>query len=267
MVREYGTPPYKLAVVHGGPGALGSLGEVAQRLSEYMGVLEPIQSKHDIEGMISELDGQLSRFGEEPVFLLGHSWGAWLCTLYAAQHPQKVKGLLLVGSGPWEDRYVPLIMQRRLQRLTQTERAEFETILRELEDGGTGDKNQQMARLGALVEKADNVDVLTKREVEDMELDGEMYAQVWPQAAAMRRDGRLLQSLARVRCPVCILHGRYDPHPIEGVVEPMERQGVHLETHLMEQCGHAPFQERHAREEFYRLVLEFLSRQSQGENE
>ena len=48
MVRLYGDVPYKVVLVHGGPGAIGSLKGFARELSEItkIGVVEAIQSKY-----------------------------------------------------------------------------------------------------------------------------------------------------------------------------------------------------------------------------
>ena len=51
-LRIYGRKPYAIAVVHGGPGAPGSIAPVARELSKDMGVLEPLQTKDSLEGQI-----------------------------------------------------------------------------------------------------------------------------------------------------------------------------------------------------------------------
>ena len=56
--------------------------------------------------------------------LIGHSWGAWLSCLVAANHPQLVRKMILIGP-PFEEKYVPLLRENRLKRLTPEERAEF----------------------------------------------------------------------------------------------------------------------------------------------
>lgn len=43
-VRLYGGKPYKAAVVHGGPGALGTVAAIARVLSKDLGVIEPLQT-------------------------------------------------------------------------------------------------------------------------------------------------------------------------------------------------------------------------------
>ena len=50
--RKYGTSPYQVAVIHGGPGAPGYMAPVARELSNKLGVLEPIQTCDTIQGQI-----------------------------------------------------------------------------------------------------------------------------------------------------------------------------------------------------------------------
>ena len=47
-VRVHGKKPYRAAVVHGGPGAIGSAAGLAKGLAEYCGVMEPLQSEHTV---------------------------------------------------------------------------------------------------------------------------------------------------------------------------------------------------------------------------
>ena len=54
-LRLYGKKPFIIAVVHGGPGARGSVALVAKEMSQYFGVLEPLQTKTTVEGQVDEL--------------------------------------------------------------------------------------------------------------------------------------------------------------------------------------------------------------------
>jgi hypothetical protein len=53
--RVYGKAPYRVAVIHGGPGAPGEMAPVARELSVMRGVLEPLQIMTTIEGQVEEL--------------------------------------------------------------------------------------------------------------------------------------------------------------------------------------------------------------------
>src|SRR5512133_2014996 len=103
--RKYGNPPYTAAVIHGGPGAAGEMAPAAKVISEYCGVLEPMQTKSNIAGQAAELHDILSKNARLPVVLAGHSWGAWLSIIYAAEQPAAVKKISLISSGPFEQSY------------------------------------------------------------------------------------------------------------------------------------------------------------------
>ena len=83
-LRKYGKTPYKIAVIHGGPGAGGEMAPVARELASGWGVLEPLQTSASLEGQIEELKTVLEKNGDLPITLVGFSWGAWLGFIFAA---------------------------------------------------------------------------------------------------------------------------------------------------------------------------------------
>ena len=56
QVRTYGKAPFRVAVLHGGPGAPGGMAPVAKELSKKYGVLEPLQYANSLQGQIQELE-------------------------------------------------------------------------------------------------------------------------------------------------------------------------------------------------------------------
>jgi pimeloyl-ACP methyl ester carboxylesterase len=268
--RTYGTPPFRVAVIHGGPGAGGEMAPVARELSARRGVLEPIQTATTLDGQVEELRALLEEHGAPPLALAGYSWGAWLALIVAARHPSLVGKLILMSSGPFEARYVAALHETRMRRLDPEERAEFCALLEALGDPAADrehpadgkhpadtehpvDKDAALARLGALVHKSDAYDPLPDR-AETVGLRGEVFAGVWAEAAEMRGSGALLALLGRLRCPVAAIHGRYDPHPAEGVRAPLAAARPDASFTLLERCGHTPWLERQARAAFYKTL-------------
>lgn len=76
--------------------------------------------------------------------------------MYAAKYPQRVKKIILVGSGPFEVKYVSEIAINRIKHLSDAERAEFDELLKRLNSGKEIEKGRLLERLGALVNKSDN---------------------------------------------------------------------------------------------------------------
>lgn len=251
-LRSYGKPPYLLALLHGGPGARGSLAGAARELGKHRGVWEPLQTRRDIPELVEELCEQLAP-ADQPLTLAGHSWGAWLGILYAALFPQRVKHLVLISCPPLTDAFVPQILQRRLALLTPQEAANCRQALSVLEQHAPGDKAQALETVHTLTQKTD---FIAPCAYDDrlLELDEKQYAAVWPQAVRLRSSGKLLEAAKKVVCPVSVLHGAQDPHPVQGVLEPLRSCGITPQSLVWEKCGHSPFAETYAREEFYRFL-------------
>jgi pimeloyl-ACP methyl ester carboxylesterase len=258
--RSYGARPYTVAVVHGGPGAGGEMAPVARELARTRGVLEPIQTALSLQGQIDELRDLLRQHADLPVALIGYSWGAWLSYLVAAYHPMLVRKLVLVSSGPFEQRYVGALSETRLARLSQDERTEWRQTIARLQDPSTSDKDAALGRLGALASKTDAYDPLPRGSLNSDRIgaQGDIFHNVWQAAAQIREDGTLLALAHQIRCPVVAIHGDYDPHPARGVEEPLS---AHLEDFaflLLKQCGHTPWLERQARDQFYQALEQAL---------
>jgi pimeloyl-ACP methyl ester carboxylesterase len=226
---------------------------VARELSRDIGVLEPLQTAASVDGQVAELAVMLYKSATPPVTLIGWSWGAWLALLTTARHPGLVERIILVGSGPFEAHYAGAIMPTRLSRLAPDERRELDALLCALAAPACDDRDATLARLGALLSGADAYDPLPTPG-QAVAFQGDIYCAVWDEAEALRRSGRLLALAATVRCPVLAIHGDYDPHPAQGVCEPLSRVVDDFRFVLLERCGHDPWIERHARDRFYGIV-------------
>jgi len=256
-LRKYGNKPFPVAVIHGGPGAPGEMAPVARELSSIMGVLEPLQTAATLEGQVRELKAVLAKNAALPVTLIGFSWGALLSFIFAARYPSLVRKLILIGSAPYEEKYALNITQARLSRLSERERERALSLMQTLSDLSIADKNTPLARLGKLLSKADSYDPLPYDD-EVLECRYDVFQGVWGQASELRSSGELLKLGKRIKCPVVAVHGDYDPHPFQGIVEPLSRTLKDFRFILLEKCGHRPWLERNARDRFYNILKQEL---------
>jgi len=129
--RTYGKEPYRIVVIHGGPGAPGGMAYVAGKLSDKFGVIEPFQTSDTIRGQVEELHSILKdNCVRPPVKLVGHSWGAWLAFIFAAEFPDFVDRLILISAGAFEEKYNAGLMKIRLGRLKRNEADEAQNLMR-----------------------------------------------------------------------------------------------------------------------------------------
>ncbi len=255
MVRLYGKAPYKIVLVHGGPGAIGSLKGFAQELAELsqIGVVETLQSKYSIAELIEELYIQIKDNCSNKVTLIGHSWGAWLVAFLAEKYPELIEHLILIGSGPLEDKYVSEIGTRRFQNLS----AEDGAILQRLIDNQATDED--MEKIPNIFEKTDNYCLESREEHKADKTDSEMHNKVWSEAAKLRTSGKLLKSFQNIKNKIYLIQGKVDPHPVKGVTIPLQENGVLCETYVLEKCGHSPFMEKYAKDEFYKILTQVIA--------
>ena len=243
--------PYHLVLLHGGPGAIGSLKPLPEELAVRYGVLEPFQSKRDIGALVDELFEQVTEEVGLPVVLVGHSWGAWLALFFAVQHKECVEKVILIGCPPFEEKYVPLIMQRRMERLSVQGQADFRQLL-----GHAHLSDDEFLRLEDLVARTDNYHVEVSGN--DFQPDLSAYEQVWNEAAAFRSSNGFAGLLPNVSVPICVIHGEEDPYPLVGVTAPLEQASVHYVLRTLPHCGHSPFLEVEAKGDFYNALYEMI---------
>ena len=258
--KKHGNPPYRVVVVHGGPGAAGEMAPVARHIATRLGVLEPHQTALSLEAQVSELRDVIVNQGDPPLFLVGFSWGAWLSFLVAAKHPELVKKLILIGSGPFREEYAGGIFQTRLDRMEEDEKMEALALSRFIFEGSAEGDRLVFDRVASLFTKADAYEPMPDDPDLSPQLDlrPDIFQAVWKQAAEWRRSGRLLAQGKLIRCPVVAIHGDFDPHPAEGVRAPLAAVLNDFHFELLEHCGHRPWIERHARDKFYQVLMKEL---------
>jgi pimeloyl-ACP methyl ester carboxylesterase len=252
-IKKHGVPPFRVLVIHGGPGAAGELTPLAKELARFISILEPFQTRSSIEELIAELNEQVSRYAEIPVILVGHSWGAWLSYLYCSEYNEKVKKLILISSGPFDSGYAGDIINVRVQRLSDTNKKRLFGLIEQLNDPAEENKNELFRQVGEMLYSADAFDPILEG-YPVIQYDYDNYLCVWNEAQEWRESGRLLTAAAGITCPVVAIHGDFDPHPAAGVREPLAARLKDFRFHLLRNCGHHPWEEKLARDEFFDIM-------------
>lgn len=253
-VRIYGEPPFEVAVLHGGPGAPGYMAPVARELARTVGVIEPLQTKDSLDGQIEELREQVTDHADFPVTLIGSSWGAVLALFLAAREPDLVRKLILIGSAVFDAENSSRIEGIRIGRLDDNGRRRYAEIMTEMETASSEDRKRLMSEWGEMLFDTDVFDPLTD-DLEIIEVQHNIFGNVWPEFVALRdRPGYLASEFSRIDVPTAVIHGEYDPHPIEGIRPFLERCLFQVRFYLLPRCGHYPWIERNARTRFFEIL-------------
>jgi proline iminopeptidase len=218
-------PP--VVLVHGGPGightylrqGMDELAEAGFELIYYDqrgsgGTPLGDPDRVTFAGGIEDLDRLRRELGLEQLNLVGHSFGAVLALLYAAEHPERVRSLLLCNTAP---PFEPALQATWMSNMEKRTRAEDQAEMKRIEeseafrrrDPATVERyfklryapffrdreNMEQATLGFNPNTAANVVEAWERTFRDLE------------------EHDPVGSLAKVRCPTLVLHGEHDPVP------------------------------------------------------
>jgi len=253
-IRRWGQGPYAVAVIHGGPGAPGEVAPLARELSSACGVLEPFQTAKTLDGQVRELREVLESEGAVPCTLIGFSYGAILSYLCAARYPELSKKLILVGCAPFEEQYAARITETRLSRLSVEQREKVAEFERFLSNPKAADKHEVFFRMGKLLAEADTLNPI-QTEDEMIRCQYDIFEPVWGEVRGLRQSGTLLAMGRSIQCPVVAIHGDYDPHPVEGVREPLSKVIRTFRCITLKNCGHRPWIEQDAIDPFYSALI------------
>ncbi|MBI9034576.1 MAG: alpha/beta hydrolase [Bacteroidales bacterium] len=257
--KTYGNSPYRIVLVHGGPGALGSLEPLALELSKEHGIIEALQTRTSIMGLLDELLEIVKQNTEGPIILVGHSWGAWLSLIFTSEYPELIEKLILIGAGSFDESYSKEISETRMDRLSRFDQHLFDRLLLQLNNPKNKNKDVTFKRLSKIIQKADSHKLInTSNDRTVCRFD--LFKSIWPEANQMRKSGELLKDVHKIKCPVIAIHGDYDPHLWEGVHNPLKQLLDDFQFHLLEKCGHEPWNEECAREQFFQIINQYICR-------
>jgi pimeloyl-ACP methyl ester carboxylesterase len=217
-VRKHAGAAGPVVVLHGGPGAPGSVAGLATDLAGDFEVWEPLQRRSGEVGLtVDRHVNDLHDVAPHPALIVGHSWGAMLGLSYAACYPKLVRALALVGCGTYN----------------QASRDEYERRVNATSDASGSER---------------------KRVPEDPAGHEETWRDVLRRQAA----GVEPQSFAAIRAPVLMLHGAEDPHPGEMIRDSLLPYIPRLEYVGIAHCGHEPWREGPGRAPFLAALRAWL---------
>ena len=210
-------------VLHGGPGAQGSADALARGLaSRGLDVIAPAQRRSgDVPLTVARHIEDLRALVGGGEALVGASWGAMLALAFAAAHTELAGPIALVGCGTFD----------------RVARARFQANL----DAGM--------RYDVDADPPDRTP-----------FDQRGNDETWSDMLRLQDAGVYPAAFAAITSPVMMLHGADDPHPGAMIRDGLARWIPRLEYREFARCGHEPWRERGARDEFFAALVDYLER-------
>ncbi len=261
-VRRYGTSGPLVIVLHGGPAAVGEAAPLARGLADSFRVIEPWQrgsgdepltvARHvaDLRNLI-EVEGSIAT----PA-LVGESWGAMLALAYAAAHPDAAGPLALVACGTFDKASRATIVATLEARTDRDLRERLEGL-----DDEIPDPDERLKRRYDLLSPLYDYSPIREDGCEENfaePFDVRAHTETWNDMVRLQEEGIYPGAFSSITSPVLMLHGAYDPHPGQMIRASLEQHIPHLEYREFDRCGHRPWAEKHARDEFFAVLRDWL---------
>jgi len=254
-VRTYGTSGPQVIVLHGGPGACGSMAQVARGLADSYRVLEPFQrgSAMTVAAHVADLHQVVESCKDSfAPALVGHSWGAMLALAYAAEHPTMVGPIVLACSGTFDLPSRQRFGENMNKRMNQEMRDRLERLKQ------MTDPNERFRALGDFTMELYSYDLAsTDQEIDESEPGAN--SETWDDMVRLQGEGVYPAAFAAIKSPVLMLHGAADPHPGEMIRASLAPYLPQLEYREWDRCGHYPWLEKATREDFYVVLRKWLA--------
>jgi proline iminopeptidase len=208
---------------------------------------------------IADIERIRQILGDDKLILIGHSWGGFLASLYAAEFPEHVEALILVSPAntlvmPQPEADSDLFASVR-EGLSPEEQSEFDAFMKEYMNFNTLFQKSE-ADLIAMNEQ------FGKYYVQVADIPAQMPQQgkpggwmVWGMYMSMGQQHDYRPTLQSIEVPVLVIHGADDLQS-ETATHMYADAFPNTEFAVIENVGHFSFEEKP--EEFASIVKSFL---------
>lgn len=224
--------------------------------------MQTLDQKLGLGAQIADIERIRQILGDEKLILIGHSWGGFLASLYAAEFPERVEALILVSPAntlvmPQPDADSDLFAAVRA-KLPPEEQAEFDAFMKDYFDFSTLFQKSD-ADLVALNEQFGEYYL----KIMDVDMEAEWPEQgkpggwmVWAGYLSMGQRHDYRPALREVTVPVLVIHGAEDLQS-EAATRLYVDAFPNAELAVIENAGHSSFEDQPA--QFASIVKAFLT--------
>jgi proline iminopeptidase len=224
--------------------------------------MQTLDQKLGLGAQIADIERIRQILNDEKLILIGHSWGGFLASLYAAEFPEHVEALILISPAntlvmPQPDAESDLFAAVRA-KLPPEERAEFDAFMKEYMNFNTLFQKSE-ADLVAMNEKFGEYYL----KIMDIDMEAEWPEQgkpggwmVWAGYVSMGQRHDYRPALRKVDVPVLVIHGADDLQS-EAATRLYVDAFPNAEFAVIEHASHASFEDQP--EQFAAIVKSFLA--------
>jgi len=212
------------------------------------------------EQFVNDLEAVRKTLKIKKMNLLGHSWGGLLAMYYGIAYPENLKSLILVSSAGASSDFIGPFIKTRTARTTHEDSIALATLVTSEEFAKhTPDAISKFTRL-TFATYFFNRTYLDSLNLHLNQTTANNFLPLYGLMSMYLANYDLYPKLTAIQCPTLILHGDYDPIPVE-FSQKLTGYIKHSQFILLQHCGHFPFVE--VQKDFIQHCEHFLDQTTQ----
>ena len=259
-----------IILLHGRPSIYGYMMSLGKHLKGYRvidyaqrGTIEnpaPLDEVGVLSHML-DLDLLVNKYRQKgTVTLLGHSWGADLALLYAADRGEGLEHVILMGTAPLNGE-LESILERNFKKKLQTKtHQELELLDSHIKDASSpAEMNRLAQKRLALISPAYHWNPITEWNIPAVSFDFHGFLQSKISLWEMINQTSIPRILQRISVPVTAFHGVEDIIPCDETLRFLQQYIQHITTIRIEKAGHFLWLEPEVGETFINMLHKVIA--------
>ena len=201
-----------------------------------------------VDAYVKDLEALRLHLKIDQLTLIGHSWGGMLSMDYASKHPDRVKKLILIGSGGPTGKFFTYFEDNIRMRLHEEDLEEMAELEKMKKSGLKG------YWPGYFFDRKKALEIKNATDFDEIMDNLAVTPFVLKSYNATEKERTA--ALKKFRGPVSIIQGRQDPIG-ESTSQEIHELLPHSQIHFIEKCGHLPWWENEAQ---VRIFFELLNK-------
>jgi pimeloyl-ACP methyl ester carboxylesterase len=195
----------------------------------------------------------------ETIRLVGFSWGAMLALTYSVRYPENIDRIILIGCGTFDENSRKIYRNNMTKRMTDNDQKRIKKIEALLEaENDRHKRNELLAESGLIYSRIQSYKPSDDCISDIMNFDEGAFRQTWADAISLQQQRVQPAEFASIGIPVVMIHGDEDPHPGKLIYDSLFPFIKNLRYFGLPRCGHKPWIEQYAKDNFYELLIDKL---------
>lgn len=263
---------YPVVLLHGGPTFYGYMHTLSHLFAPHPvidfpqpGTKENPVSDANLNRHFDEILTQIEEYGDQPVGIVGHSWGANLACLFASHFPARVQFVIAIGTAPFSSPIEQRLQHNIESKLSIAEKQTLSDIDIKIHGAIQAGNNESLSELfgqkSQIIQKTYIVHPKSNTLIPKVSFSINGFQQSKEALWKHIEHQEIPYILNRIKSPVYAIHGQEDVIPCHHTLLFLSKHISQFSSYIIPNTGHFPWLEPQSKEKFEQIIRGILQKE------